>query len=854
MKTSTYKVIYKAIILFLYVGLYNIYSQEDPNDCIQFNNCPQEDIFICADTYNPDNPSEWGAILETWTVPNASETCSLGSGGNSFFMDFTLNEALLGKDCWDFNFVQRVGTGGGYLKLFSSQTGPISYIITPYLYLETTDTASIQVTYTGGNYRLNVYYIDQDGNQSPIQDTFNFNGQPIDVYDLTMNLNIPIDDSYRVKYEFVYTGAKPSATNIADKIGIDGVVIEGSCTGGVEFTVSGPEPPEFLPVGVHQLCYVATYTDPNGTVYTEECCLTVHVVDTPPIITCPEPITQDADPSTCTANVTIPTPTATDEDCAGTNLTANLTITSTRSDGLALTDPYPVGVTTITHTATDDNGASVDCEQTVTISGGTNPVFDSTPTPIAHINCNDSLPVQETLTASNCNGPVTVVPSVDAYTVDVCNGYDITYRWTAGTTEITETFSVLPDTAAPSIDTPASDSTVECSSSNGTEFADWLNNNGGAVASDLCGSVTWSKVGDTISDECGTTGAAVVTFRATDDCGNFSETTATFTIQDTTPPTIDTPASDSTVECSSSNGTEFADWLNNNGGAVASDLCGSITWTKVGDSISDECGTTGAAIVTFRATDDCGNFSETTASFTIQDTTPPTIDTPASDSTVECSSSNGTEFADWLNNNGGAVASDLCGSVTWTKVGDTISDECGTTGAAVVTFRATDDCGNFSETTATFTIEDTTAPDITAPVDITIECGDDTSETNTGTPTGIFDSCSSISVGYTDTSVSGCGLTEIITRTWTATDECGNSASVDQTITVLDTTPPSITAPADVTIECTDDESSASNGVATGSDTCGDVTITESDVVTDQCGNTKTIVRTWTATDECGNA
>ena len=110
-----------------------------------------------------------------------------------------------------------------------------------------------------------------------------------------------------------------------------------------------------------------------------------------------------------------------------------------------------------------------------------------------------------------------------------------------------------------------------------------------------------------------------------------------------------------------------------------------------------------------------------------------------------------------------------------------------------------------------------------------------------------------MTISESDKSVAGCGNTKVITRTWTATDACGNATSGDQVITVVDTTPPSISVPASVTIECGADESSASNGRATGSDTCGDVTITESDTSVAGCGTTKVITRTWTATDECGN-
>ena len=48
-------------------------------------------------------------------------------------------------------------------------------------------------------------------------------------------------------------------------------------------------------------------------------------------------------------------------------------------------------------------------------------------------------------------------------------------------------------------------------------------------------------------------------------------------------------------------------WLASNGGASASDACGSVTWTNNNSGLSDLCGSTGTATVTFTATDACGN-------------------------------------------------------------------------------------------------------------------------------------------------------------------------------------------------------------------------------------------------------
>ncbi len=46
---------------------------------------------------------------------------------------------------------------------------------------------------------------------------------------------------------------------------------------------------------------------------------------------------------------------------------------------------------------------------------------------------------------------------------------------------------------------------------------------------------------------------------------------------------------------------------------------------------------------------------------------------------------------------------------------------------------------------------------------------------------------------------------EVITRTYSVTDDCGNSINVTQTITVDDVTPPTASNPSAIAVECTAD-------------------------------------------------
>ena len=139
------------------------------------------------------------------------------------------------------------------------------------------------------------------------------------------------------------------------------------------------------------------------------------------------------------------------------------------------------------------------------------------------------------------------------------------------------------------------------------------------------------------------------------------------------------------------------------------------------------------------------------------------------------------------------TASDDCDpSPVITHIGD-VSD--GNTCPEVITrtYRATDAAGNFAECSQTITIDDTTAPSITCPADLVIECGESIDPSNTGNATATDNCDLSPDITYSDSQVDN-----VITRTWTATDDCGNQASCDQIITVEDTTPPTITCPDDV--------------------------------------------------------
>ena len=183
-----------------------------------------------------------------------------------------------------------------------------------------------------------------------------------------------------------------------------------------------------------------------------------------------------------------------------------------------------------------------------------------------------------------------------------------------------------------------------------------------------------------------------------------------------------------------------------------------------------------------------------------------------------------------------------------------------------VTYTATDDCGNTSTCELTVTILDDDAP---TPI-----CEFQSQVTLQPDGTALvyaltFDDNSHDNCGIETYEVSRDGLTfdefidfscedllnSPIQVTLRVTDAAGLSSQCISNVNIIDQVAPSITCPADITINCTDNKDKLSlTGQPFSSDNCGILSVDYSDAVnTNACGF-GTITRTWTTLDNSNNA
>ena len=226
--------------------------------------------------------------------------------------------------------------------------------------------------------------------------------------------------------------------------------------------------------------------------------------------------------------------------------------------------------------------------------------------------------------------------------VAVCgmSGYvDVTFTAedASGNTSSSTARFTIEDTTVPYVVPEGLTVTVECDGNgNIAEYEAWHDLwESGIAVSDICSGVTYGLVSETLTDDCGATGTSTKTYTMTDGCGNSADTTLSFIIADTTPPAFnETLPADGTFECDN---VPVADIL------TATDICSgdeSVTYTEV--SAPGACPDSYTITRTWSTTDDCGNNNTHVQTLTIQDTTSPSIDTAASDETVECDGAGNT--------------------------------------------------------------------------------------------------------------------------------------------------------------------------------------------------------------------
>jgi len=210
----------------------------------------------------------------------------------------------------------------------------------------------------------------------------------------------------------------------------------------------------------------------------------------------------------------------------------------------------------------------------------------------------------------------------------------------------------------------------------------------------------------------------------------------------------------------------------------------------------------GTTDVDCSATDAAGNTANESMQVVVVDTTPPVVTVPA----------NMTQEA---NIPGGKV-------VTFTTsafdiVSGTVATTCvpasGSTfdlGSHTVDCSATDDAGITGHASFSITVEDTTAPSLTMPGDITKEATSPAGATATFAPTATDLVDTNVDIVCTPASVSTFAITTT-TVSCTATDDSGNDVSGSFTVRVRDTTPPVVDTHVDMEVIATSGSSAVAN-------------------------------------------
>ena len=429
---------------------------------------------------------------------------------------------------------------------------------------------------------------------------------------------------------------------------------------------------------------------------------------------------------------------------------------------------FPIGVTIVTYTATDDSGNSATAIQNITIR-------DTGPMLI--------LPFDVTAEATGVLTPVdigtaTVTDNIDDITAtnDAPDSFPLgenRVTWTArdssGNTATAVQKVTIQDTTNPYFVTP--------------EFSLLFAEATGMLTIVDTNTVTAHDIVDpdvTVTNDAPDSfplGVTFIIWIAEDSSGNIARYDQSILVRDRTSPTITAP-DDVTIEAD---------------GLLTMIQLGVATATDTVDpmpTITSDAPTSfpvGVTTITYTATDNANNRATDTQKVTVQDTTEPMLILP-SDITAEAT---------------GVLTSVDIGTATVTDNVDSITatndaPDSFPLGETSVRWTAKDNAENVVTAIQTVTVRDTTNPTITVPNSIITEATDILTVVDIGSATASDIADSDVTITNDVPDSFPIGSTVI---TWTATDDSNNTASDTQTVRIRDTTKPVFTSfPDDITV------------------------------------------------------
>jgi hypothetical protein len=452
---------------------------------------------------------------------------------------------------------------------------------------------------------------------------------------------------------------------------------------------------------------------------------------------------------------------------------------------------------TVTLTVTDINNTTSTCQTTVTVLDQTPPSITcpANTTVNANASCQGTVGIRlPTAVGDNCNASPAVTQSPAASTILSGHNTAQTVTLTAndgnGNTATCTMTVTLRDITPPSITCPANTTINANASCQGTVGAY------SATTFDNCNpspAVTQSPASSTLLT--GHNSAQTITLTANDGNGNTATCTMTVTLRDVTPPSITCPANttiNANASCQGAVGAYAA--------ASLSDNCNpSPVVTQSPASSTLLTGHNSAQTITLTANDGNGNTATCTMTVTLRDITPPSITCPANttiNANASCQGAVGAYAA--------ASLSDNCNPspvVTQSPASSTLLT--GHNSTQTITLTANDGNGNTATCTMTVTLRDVTPPTITCPTNTTVNANASCQGTvGAYAAASLSDNCNP-SPAVTQSPASSTLLTghnSAQTITLTANDGNGNTATCTMTVTLRDITPPSITCPANTTI------------------------------------------------------